>query len=209
VNLGWKEDEKKILEITNRKKVMNRILILLVVVANIIFSGCSGHQQKAPSTISDIVITTTYDPQAEFPRTATYSFLRLKPEQIGLPPEAFYIVERLRNAIQDELKSKKYKLSERGKIDYIIDYRIVAEHNIEILDERSRFSGLTWISVVGTPDNFVKGALVIDAIEVKSLKPVWRGVCNANIASAPVSEEEKQARSRYAVKELLKTFPPK
>ena len=187
---------------------MNRMFVLLVVIANIIFSGCSGRQQEAPGTISDIVISTTYDPQAKFPRTATYAFLRLKPEQIGLPPEALYIVKRLRNAIQDELKNKKYKLSESGEIDYIIDYRIVAEHNIEILDERSRFSGLEWLSVVGSPNNFIKGALVIDAIEVKSLKPVWRGVCNANIASAPVSEEEKQARSRYAVKELLKTFPP-
>ena len=43
-------------------------------------------------------------------------------------------------------------------------------------------------------DNFIKGSLVVDVIDVKSLKPVWRGICNANIALAPVSEQEKGTR---------------
>ena len=187
---------------------MKRIYVLFIMVTNIVFSGCSSHQQVLPSTISDIVISTTYDPKAKFPNSATYAFLRKDPEQEGLPPEAESIVKRLREAIQDGLKSKKYKISKDGEIDYLIDYHIVATRNVEILAKRTQLSGQEWLSIVGIPDNFIKGSLVIDAIDVKSLKPVWRGVCNANIALASVSEQDKQTRARYAVRQLLKTFPP-
>lgn len=187
---------------------MKRIFVLFIMVTNIVFNGCSSHKQTPPSTISDIVISTTYDPKAKFPDTATYAFLRMDPEKEGLPPEAESIVKRLREALQSGLKSKKYKISKGGEIDYLIDYHIVVQRNVEILAERIQISGQEWLSVVGIPDDFIKGSLVVDVIDVKSLKPVWRGVCNANIALAPVSKQEKETRARYAVRQLLKTFPP-
>ncbi|MCD6176180.1 MAG: DUF4136 domain-containing protein [Planctomycetes bacterium] len=52
-------------------------------------------------------------------------------------------------------------------------------------------------------------ALVIDIFDAAELKPIWRGLCNMNIALADVSDEERNQRARYAVRELLKTFPPK
>ncbi len=187
---------------------MKKIFILSIVVTNIVFNGCTNNQQTLPSTISDIVISTTYNPKARFPDTATCAFLRLDPEKEGLPPEAESIAERIREALQDGLENKKYKISKSGTIDYLIDYRIVAQQNVKILAERTQISGLEWLTVVGIPDNFIKGSLVVDVIDVKSLKPVWRGICNANIALAPVSEQEKETRVKYAVRQLLKTFPP-
>ena len=187
---------------------MTRVIVLFIMITSFVFSGCSSNQQAPPSTISDIVVSTTYDPQAKFPNTATYAFLRMNPEQEGLTPEAVSIMKRLRKAIQGELNKRKYKISKGGEIDYLIDYHIVATHTVEILAQRTQLSGREWLSVVGIPDDFIKGSLVIDAIDVKSLKPVWRGVCKANIALASISEEEKQKRAKYAVKQLLKTFPP-
>ena len=183
--------------------------ILLFMVMSIVFSGCSNNQKTPPSTMSDIIINTTYDPKARFPSTATCAFLRKSPEQEGLIPEAESIVKRIRKALQDGLKNKKYKISKGEEIDYLIDYRVVAQQNVKILAERTKVSGLEWLNVVGIPDNFIKGSIVVDVIDVKTLKPVWRGICNANIALAPVSEKEKQARAKYAVRQLLKTFPPK
>jgi len=45
-------------------------------------------------------------------------------------------------------------------------------------------------------------------IDAKSMEPVWLGVFNADITLASVSEQEKQERVNYAVRELLKPFPP-
>lgn len=190
------------------RREMKRLCILFIIVANILFSGCSSRQQTLPSTISDIVVSTTYNPKVRFPDTATYAFLRVDPAKEGLPPEAESIAKRVREALQYGLKNKKYKISKGEEIDYLIDYRIVAQQNVKILTERTKISGLEWLSVVGIPDNFIKGSLVFDVIDVKTLKPVWRGICNANIALSPVSEQEKETRVKYAVRQLLRTFPP-
>ena len=187
---------------------MKKIFILFIVVTNIVFSGCTSNQQTLPSTISDIVISTTYNPKARFPDTATCAFLKKDPGQEGLVSEAVAIAQRIREALQDGLKKKRYRISKGEEIDYLIDYRIVAQQNVKILAERTQISGQEWLTVVGIPDNFIKGSVVVDVIDVKSLKPVWRGICNANIALAPVSEQEKQTRAKYAVRQLLKTFPP-
>ncbi|MHC4553071.1 MAG: DUF4136 domain-containing protein, partial [Planctomycetota bacterium] len=70
-------------------------------------------------------------------------------------------------------------------------------------------AGEEWITVVGMPDDFIEGALVVDVIDYTNLRTVWRGVCHVNIALLEVSETEKQQRVQYAVKKLLETFPPK
>jgi len=41
------------------------------------------------------------------------------------------------------------------------------------------------------------------------MEPVWLGAFNADVVLKSVSEQEKQAESGYAVRELLKPFPPK
>ncbi|MCP4260627.1 MAG: hypothetical protein GY774_24340, partial [Planctomycetes bacterium] len=133
------------------KREMKRNYILLFMVVNIVFSGCSNHQKTLPSTMSDIIISTTYDPKARFPATATCAFLRKSPEQEGLIPEAESIVKRIRKALQDGLKNRRYKISKGEEIDYLIDYRVVAQQNVKILAERTQVAGLEWLNVVGIP----------------------------------------------------------
>jgi hypothetical protein len=185
-----------------------QMVLASCIIAAVFVSGCSK-PQELPGTMSDIVIRTSYDPQAQFPRSATYAFLRRKPEEQGLSEETRAIVRRVRDAIKKDLASKRYRAGTEEQIDFIVDYQIVAQHSINVIAERSEALGQQWITVVGVPDNFIRGGLVIDVIDTATLKPVWRGLCDVNIALAPVSEEEKQQRARYAVKQLLKTFPPK
>ena len=158
--------------------------------------------------MKDMQIVTAYDPQATFPASAKFAFLRQRPEEIPMDEESQGIIRRVRDAVKDELKSKKYKPG-KYEIDYIVDYQIVAQQNMSILAERAEIEGEKWIAVVGVPDDFVQGALVIDVIDAKDLSPVWRGLCNVNIALDEVSDEEKNLRAQFAVQELLKTFPPK
>lgn len=184
--------------------VMSTVLSVILLTA-----GCSSPQEP-PQTFSDLKIATTFDPQMPFPRSARYAFMRLSPDQEKLSPEAVAIVDRVREALTKELKSKKYRVDEKnGHIDFVIDYELVAQHNVSILAERTRMAGEDWITVVGIPDDFIEGALVVDVIDIKSLRTVWRGICNVNVALLPVSEAEKQQRVEYAVKKLLETFPPK
>lgn len=188
-------------------KTQMTFVLLLVAVMFVI--GCSSPEISSPATMTDLKVSTSYDPQAQFPRSATYAFIRQRPENEALTAEAKVIIRRFRDTLQEGLASKRYKINDITDVKYLVDYQIVAEQNITLIAERSQSKGQEWMTVVGVPDSFIKGALVVDIFDVNQLKPVWRGVCNANVASAPVSEEEKANRAKYAVQELLKTFPPK
>ena len=175
--------------------------------AMVLIGGCSKTVEQ-PVSLSDVQVAAAYAPQAAFPKSASYAFLRKRPEQEEMSDDTKVIVRRLRDAIKAELAAKRYKAAAEDQIDYIIDYHVVAEYSISILAERTQEDGQEWLTVIGMPDDFIEGALVIDVIDVAQLKLVWRGLCNANIALADVSVEEKNQRVRYAVQELLKTFPP-
>ena len=183
------------------------VMLICGLLAIVTIGGCTKALEQ-PASMLDIKIVTTYAPQAAFPASASYAFLRQRPEQEAGSDEAKVIIRRLRDAIKDELASKRYKQA-KGEIDYIVDYQLVAQYSMSILAERTEIEGEDWISVIGVPDDFVQGALVIDIIDTATLKPVWRGLCNANIALAEVSDEERNHRARYAVQQLLKTFPLK
>ena len=183
------------------------IMLISVLVAMVSIGGCTKTLEQ-PVTMSDVQIVTAYEPQAAFPKSASYAFLRKRPEQEEMSAEAKVIIRRLRDAIKDELASKKYKAAKEDQIDYIVDYQLVAQYSISILAERTQVEGQDWMTIVGVPDDFIQGALVIDIFDAAQLKPVWRGLCNVNIALADVSDDEKNKRARYAVQELLKTFPP-
>ena len=183
------------------------IMLIICVVIMVSIGGCTKTLEQ-PVTMSDVQIVTAYAPQANFPKSASYAFLRRGPEQEDMSNEQKVIIRRLRDAIKDELASKKYKAAKEDQIDYIVDYQLVAQYSVSILAERTQVEGQDWMTIIGVPDDFVQGALVIDIFDAAELKPVWRGLCNVNIALADASVEEKNQRARYAVQELLKTFPP-
>jgi len=187
---------------------MKMYSMLISGLAAMVFIGGCTKTLEQPVTMSDVQIVTAYEPQANFPKSASYAFLRRGPEQEDMSDEQKVIVRRVRDAIKDELASKKYKAAAEDQIDYIVDYQLVAQHSVSILAERTQEDGQDWMTIMGVPDDFIEGALVIDVIDVAHLKLVWRGLCNVNVALADVSDEERNQRVRYAVQELLKTFPP-
>lgn len=185
-------------------------VLLSLAVSVILFAAGCNRSQEAPETYSDLKIATTFDPQIQFPRSANYAFIQVSPEQGDLSSEAEAIVNRIRQSLTKELKSKRYRVNlNHDRIDFLVDYELVAQHNVSVLAERTRVAGEDWITVVGIPDDFITGALVVDVIDVKRLRTVWRGICDVNIALLPVSEKEKEQRVQYAVQKLLETFPPK
>ena len=186
---------------------MSKLNVIVFVAVILMLSGCNSNQAVKPATISDISVVTTYDPQVKIPRSGVYVFVRMEPE--NLTPEATLISKRIRAALKDEFKAKGYKPYKDSKVDLLVDYTIVAQQSVNIIAQRSQVAGREWMTVVGVPDNFITGSVVVDIMDAKALEPVWRGVVNANIATAPVSEEEKQKRVKYAIQQLLRTFPPK
>jgi hypothetical protein len=94
-------------------------------------------------------------------------------------------------------------------VDFLVNYDASLSQDFYLLAAKYEQEGEEWIKVVGFADDYMKGALLVEVIDARKLKPIWRGVCNANVTLDEIAEEEKDERVNYAVKELLRTFPPK
>ncbi|MHC4552286.1 MAG: DUF4136 domain-containing protein, partial [Planctomycetota bacterium] len=157
--------------------IKHYLTLTLALTMVLIVTGCQEPHATPPTTYSDMKIGTTFDPQTVFPKTANYDFIRVSPDEEGLSPEAVAIVNRVRKALAAELKAKGYsEKSQTGEVDFFVDYELVAQHNVTILAERAQAAGEEWITVVGMPDDFIEGALVVDVIDYTNLRTVWRGV---------------------------------
>ena len=181
-----------------------------IILASALAVGGCGLEKKSsvPQTLSNVSVRTSYGPTAKFSAGSKYAFVKFASDS-DQDGEAAMIGQRIQTSLSAELKKKGYKPGEYGDVRFLVAYTLQAQHEINILVGKSKAAGNEWISALVVPNDYVSGALLVQISDAKSMEPVWLGVFNADIALASVSESEKQVRVRYAVHELLKTFPPK
>jgi hypothetical protein len=188
---------------------MSKLQKMLLLVLAVIICGCHLNKKTAaPQTMSNVSVRSSYNPSVKFPSGSKYAFVKLASD-IEKGSEAARIDQRIQKALTTELKTKGYKPSEYSDISLFVVYSIQLEQQINILAAKSKVQGNDWITALIVPNDYVTGALLVQIIDVKTLEPIWVGIFNADVTIADVSEKEKQQRVGYAVRELLKTFPPK
>jgi hypothetical protein len=185
----------------------NKILSIILAVA-IFAGGCNVERKTAvPETFSNVSVRTSYSPTAKFPAGSKYAFVEFASDN-EQEPELALIYQRIQTALGDQLKKKGFKFAKYGDVDFFVAYTVGLQHEINILAAKSKEPGNNWIGVIVIPNDYVSGALLVQVIDARSMEPVWLGVFNADIEMVSVSEKQKQQRVAYAVRELLKTFPP-
>jgi hypothetical protein len=171
--------------------------------------GCSMFENTtSPATLENAGVRTSYSPSSKFPAGAKYAFVQFASDE-SQDSEVAMIDGRIKAALAGELKKKGYKPGEYEGIDFFVVYALGLQQQIDVLVAKSKVQGNEWITAVVAPSDYVNGALVVQIIDAKTMEPVWLGVFNADVALKSVSEKEKQDRVSYAVRELLKSFPPK
>jgi hypothetical protein len=171
--------------------------------------GCGMFEKTtSPATLENVGVRTSYSPSSKFPAGVQYAFVQFASDE-SQDSEVAMIDGRIKTALAGELKKKGYKAGEYEGIDFFVVYALGLQQQIDILVAKSKAQGNEWITAVVAPSDYVNGALVVQMIDAKTMEPVWLGVFNADVALKSVSEQEKQERVRYAVRELLKSFPPK
>jgi hypothetical protein len=187
---------------------MKKGFVHFVLAAVIVLGGCHSDNKPVPQTLSNVNVTTSYSSAAKFPAGSNYAFVTFASDE-GRSDEADQIDRRIQKALSDELKKKGYKPGEYANINFFVAYTFGLQQQIDVLIGKSKVQGNEWISVVTTAKDYVNGALLVQIIDAKSMEPVWLGVFNADIRLVSVSEQAKRERVGYAVRELLKAFPPK
>jgi hypothetical protein len=116
---------------------------------------------------------------------------------------------RIRSALEAELKQKGFTYSSESP-DVLVSYAAAIDAAISGSDFNEAYAEEFPIAA---PDlkirqdmNYHQGALIVDFVDRKSRKLLWRGAVMANV-SMDVSVREKEQRVRHATRILLGHFP--
>jgi hypothetical protein len=119
------------------------------------------------------------------------------------------IVERVKKAVNAELQAKGLMMTSDNP-DFLI-----AEHHgrkdIKV-DDWGYGYGHSGMYLTGGPgvstSEYEEGSLILDFVDAKSKKMIWRGVAKAEVQNVD-TPEKKEKLINEAVQEILKNFPPK
>lgn len=192
-------------------------LALLGASALITFAGCATTEptggspdptELLASGVLTFEVNHTKDPSATLPRSGTFqveSRVQLDARE-ELRPVLDQVVRRLGDSIEDELVAKGYRRDPEDP-DFLVYYYLIAgsEERMDLGVEAEQLVPAWLLDQAKEAD--VQGmALLIDVLEPREKRVVWRGACSGVIVvDAP--QEEKEKRTRTAVRRLLDAFP--
>jgi hypothetical protein len=166
----------------------------------VLLSGCSS-----------MYVDSSHDSTADFSGYQTWDWLPGPPEETGDERiDDPKVRERIKTRLETQLTSQGFVKSDSP--DFLVNYHAAlnAELNQEMVDNYYEYSHYQvfyqhWASTY--TDVYETGTLVIDILDTKSKKLVWRGWAQADInpQEGPVINGEK---IRKAAEGILSKFPP-
>jgi hypothetical protein len=153
------------------------------------------------------------DPEADFGAYGTYDWMPAESRRVDLRARDPLDEQRLRDAIEAELRDKGLRKVDSGEPDILIGYLLVLEDGMDSQtmyvqsdpDWRYRTYGPATTTTRTT--DFTMGTLIIDVHDVEEKALVWRGVAEGQVDQTQ-DPEKRRARINKAVQKILEEFPP-
>lgn len=185
-------------------------LVPTIVIFLAFLTGCASNN---PVEVTTDVVTN------EFKQFSHYSWYDKRPEEVtDLAKRVGPMVEKV---VNEELMLKNYTLVDADSADFFVNYEVTALDSIDI-NEMNVYSGLgegfVWRHGQGLSNevyvkskeydvqSFIKGTLIIDIINAKTDKLVWRGIADKRIEHH-LNNAEIEAGLKPAIEKLLKDIP--
>jgi hypothetical protein len=163
-------------------------------------------------------VNSDFDPNADF--SGYRSWYWLPPSPSGDPRiDNDLVANRVRGAIERSLAARGYAKTSTGEGDFGVGYHGFIEGKIDVqqIDRYygygpgwGRYGGYGGYGGVATEtyvDQYDEGTLIIDIVDNRSRKLVWRGSTSARV-SEDDSPAERDDRTQRAVDAILEKFPP-
>jgi hypothetical protein len=131
-----------------------------------------------------------------------------------------FTLSHIHAQLHSELSAHYQSVAEAEQADFLVSYHLVME---EKLDPRSydqmvgfglwapsyRYpSSLFYRSSFDTSVTvYNQGSLIVDMVDAKTQKPIWRGVSQKRINKALTPQQQRELLTK-AIKEVLAQFPP-
>ena len=178
------------------------ILFLLVISA-----GCST-----------MTVEADYNPDMDFSTLKSYSWLR----DVDNPGEDLRInnplvINSVRSAVDEELQARGLEKTSREKADFLVVWfgaieQVLKTENINHFYRRYGYGTLYqdpyWNSspTVASEKEYEQGQLIIDIVDPKTNKLIWRGTAKNRIVPDQTEEGAKK-NLKTAVQKILENFP--
>jgi len=147
-----------------------------------------------------------YDENYQFSTVKTFSIVHNVKEG-----ENTLLNDRITDALKNVLLSKGYTQVSRDNADLIFVYHYGAKDKVDIQTDyqmvgiRRRGFGGTMIATT-TAYEYTEGTIIIDALDTKTNKIVWRSVGTLEVEEKKTPQERKEYVQKI-ISEVMKDFP--
>lgn len=187
---------------------MNRLSILWAVIGILLLSGCTTQPR----------VETDHQANFDFSSLKTFAIVETKQdtkESILISP---FTLSHIHSTLETELGRRYQVAADGAKPDFAVSYHIVIEEKI---DPRS-YDDLYGFGYYGRGYRYPRplfygpgtglrvynqGSLIVDIVDVRSDKPIWRGVSEKRLSRDMPPKQQREVLSR-AVTEVIAQFPP-
>lgn len=169
---------------------MKRMLQVVGVVALVFVAGCSG-----------ISVSTDYDPGVDFASFSTYNWM--KETTKGTYNSEGLVDDRIKEAVDTELTAKGFK-KVASDPQLLAVYHVGAQSEVEVDDWGYGFWGAGGVSAY----TYEEGTLIVDLVDAKTMKLVWRGTAEGALPQNPSASEQTEGIDS-AVEQMFAKYPPK
>jgi len=148
-----------------------------------------------------------YDQQTNFSDLKTFDWMQV-PEKASIDS---LVVQRVKNAVNAELKAKGLMMTSNNP-DFLIAEHLGKKDKVQVTDwgygyGHRGYRGGSWGTGGVSTYQYEEGSLILDFVDTKSKKLIWRGSLKAEVQNAD-TPEKIDTLINEAVKEILKKYPP-
>ena len=148
-----------------------------------------------------------YDQQTNFSDLNTFDWMHV-PEKASIDS---LVIQRVKNAVNAELKAKGLMMTSNNP-DFLIAEHLGTEDKVQVTDwgygyGHRGYGGGGWGPGGVSTYQYEEGSLILDFVDAKSKKLIWRGVVKAEVQNAD-TPEKIDTLINDAVREILKKYPP-
>ena len=182
---------------------MTRSLLLIVTGAVLALAGCNP-----------IYVNHDYDKDADFQSYKTFTWLTLPPDATkatSLKGPSQLEVKRILSNIKAELVAKGITESDKDG-DLLVNFYTASQEITEINKNMYTGADLYASAMVGgggaTVTNVTEGTLVIDLIDARTDRLVWRGTAEAAMDESKTTQEDRYDVLDNAIAKVFENYPP-
>ena len=153
------------------------------------------------------------DPEADFAAYETWDWMPAESLRVNVKTRDPMVEQRIRNAIETQLRAKGLRKVDSGEPDVLIGYLLVLEDGVDSqsMYERSdpdwRYRTYGPETITTRTQAYTIGTLVIDVFEVEKKALVWRGAAEGQTRQDQDAAKQ-EARINEAVRMILAEFRP-